>query len=121
MSKKLLFCSFFCFFSNFQRDGSVAEKFCVRIGSALSTIGLGLNLPNHLFMMISANIYKPSSTRWQYKFFSAVDTKFYQSMQAIIQSAGRICRLTKDEEVLYDLTGKSNAKRILFFVEKNNK
>ena len=71
-----------------------------RIGSNLSTVSVGLNLPEHVFIVAAANIYRPLSTYWKYGSIDLIDARCYEANLALQQAIGRNARKSSIEAKL---------------------
>jgi hypothetical protein len=95
--------------------GSYADRATIRSASILSTVSVGLNMPNHPFLIISAANYIPTSFLWLYGNVRPNDSKAYVNIQAQLQAIGRIARRTPFETRTKAFTGRvvvlSNSKR----------
>lgn len=75
----------------------INQRSTVRIGSILSTISVGLTMPDHPFLVISAANFFPNSFLWLYGEMPPEDAKTYLNVQAEVQAIGRTARRTKHE------------------------
>ena len=58
---------------------------------------MGLNLPEHVFIVASANVYKPISIVWKYGTVSTYDARCYEATLALQQAIGRNARKSQVE------------------------
>lgn len=69
-----------------------------RISSILSTVSVGLNMPQHVFIIASANTYKPISTVWKYGDVNLNDARNYETIMSLLQAIGRNARRSEQEK-----------------------
>lgn len=82
----------------FEVAPDLGSEMSFRIGSTLSTISVGLNMPQHVFIIAAANTYKPLSTIWQYGDIGTKDARNYEIANSLIQAIGRCARRTELEK-----------------------
>jgi hypothetical protein len=86
-------------FSNapFNKKGSQTASYCLRVASIQSSLGAGLNLPNHKFLMIGAEVFKPYSTLFKHPNIEVCDARKVDAYLQLVQGIGRIGRKSKSE------------------------
>lgn len=65
--------------SSFDPSGSLKTRYCLRVCSVYSTVSVGLNLPQHKFIVCSLNNYKPSVSLSNYSIFKGVNIDTFQA------------------------------------------
>ncbi len=65
-----------------------------RISSILSTVAVGLNMAEHIFIIAAANVYKPLSIIWRYGNLQLKDVRNYEAILSLVQAIGRNARRT---------------------------
>ncbi len=85
------------FSASFNKKGSQEASYCLRIASIQSSLGAGLNLPNHKFLMIGADVFKPYSTLFKHKDIGTFDARIVDAYLQLVQGIGRIGRKSKME------------------------
>mgnify|MGYP006280044127 FL=1 len=105
--------------STFEPSGPLKTRYCLRVCSVYSTVSVGLNLPEHKFIVCSLNNYKPSVALNHYSNLedSNINTfhaNSYESLMSVNQSISRNARLSSSER-----DGISNSVRVYFLTKSN--
>lgn len=82
------------------------ESRIFRIGSGLSTMSVGINLPEHSFVVAAANAFRPLSSLWKYGNIPVIDIRNYEVCLALSQSIGRVARKSLYEKENNLFTGR---------------
>lgn len=94
----------------FQTEGPHDSKIAIRVASSQSSLSTGLSLPNHKFMLVGADIFKPYSYLRSYQHLEAKNAQYIETFQTLVQVIGRMSRLTPLEKTNPSV----KSKRVLF-------
>lgn len=104
------------FDSGYFREGGMQKaKFSCRLASLHSSISSGLNLPNHPFLFVSFNVYKPIFTLFRHKNQTVISGQTLDAYSVLKQGIGRIARKSDFEKQ----NPQRKANRVLFVSKQN--
>lgn len=101
----------------FKEGGLLSSRFSVRVASIQSSISCGLNLPNHPFLFVSFNVFKPMFTLYKRgNSTSVVSAQTLDAYSILKQGIGRIARKSQ-----YEKENKEERSTRILFVSKYTK
>jgi hypothetical protein len=100
----------------FMVEGAHVIKTSIRVASSQSTISVGLSMPNHKFIMLATNIFKPFSYLKAFNEMELKDCQYEIAFKVLQQAVGRHARLTKLERENRNL----KSKRVVFLNKTKN-